>query len=443
MTSHSVSGLMRRPSPFLILLLVLLAVVWLAGGASRADTYGQVVVRAAASGILLAGALIAPRPDLRDARPVAVLLGASILLAAVQLTPFFARPASAGDNLEPLRPWWAVSGATLNAFFSLTVPLAVLLLWTAVRPIERCILPGAMLVLIAASTVLGLLQFSGSGLNSPLVNGAPGQVSATFANRNHFALFVAAGFVLAPAWAFLGGRRPSWRGPVALGLLPLFALAILASGSRAGLVVGIIGLTAGLIIAWRPLGRDLRRYPRWVPAALIAAFLGMVLALVALSVAADRAISINRMLSVEMGQDMRQRGLPTVIAMVQTYFPMGAGLGSFDPMFRMHEPLALLKPTYFNHVHNDFIEILLDAGAPGLALLVAAIGWWFVASVRAWRAADMMPRVGSATVLLVLVASLFDYPARTPLIMVLIVVGGLWLTSKSPPPALPRSDEHL
>ena len=63
---------------------------------------------------------------------------------------------------------------------------------------------------------------------------------------------------------------------------------------------------------------------------------------VLISVAAGRAVSINRALTVDAGQDMRARGLPTVLEMIRTYFPFGSGLGGFDPIFRIHEPFELL-----------------------------------------------------------------------------------------------------
>lgn len=452
MTVRSLPLLTSRPSFSFALLLTLLAAVWIAGGASRGDTYGQIVVRAVAWAVLAAGALFAKRPALHEARPIAWLLGAAIALAVLQLVPLppavwqalpgrdvFADAVALSGQPQPWRPWAIVPGATGNALFSLVVPLAVLLLAMGSRADERAMLPGILLALIAASTLFGLLQFSGGGFANPLVNDTLGQVSATFANRNHFALFVAFGCALAPVWAFLGGRRPHWRGPVALGLLPLFALTILASGSRAGMGVGALGLAAGLAITWRPLRRELGRYPRWTLPALIGGFVVSLVLLVTLSVAADRAVSISRALSLDSEQDMRQRGLPTVLDMLWTYFPFGTGLGNFDPMFRMHEPFNLLKLTYFNHAHNDFLEIVLDAGIPGLLLMVAAIGWWLWASVRAWRHAQVLPQLGSVLLLQVLIASAVDYPARTPLIMASIILAALWLggASSTLSPALP------
>jgi O-antigen ligase len=113
----------------------------------------------------------------------------------------------------------------------------------------------------------------------------------------------------------------------------------------------------------------------------------------------------------------------------------------------MHEPFALLKSTYFNHVHNDFLEIALDAGVPGMLLLLAGITWWAAASVRAWRAGPdarhILPKLGSAMLLLVLVASLVDYPAHTPMMMGMIVIAAVWLAGAAPRAALPEKNQHL
>src|SRR3546814_18361129 len=87
-------------------------------------------------------------------------------------------------------------------------------------------------------------------------------------------------------------------------------------------------------------------------------------------------------------------------------------------------------PTYFNHAHNDFLEIVLDGGLPALLLMLVAIGWYGMASMRAWRGSgrhSVLPKLGSAILFLVFVASAFDYPARTPMMMAMIVIAGLWL----------------
>lgn len=465
MARHRLDSL-PRPGLSAVLLCVFLGVLWLAGGASRADVLGQVVVRLAAAVCLVLALLFGRLPDLEGVRPVAFLLLAALLLALVQMVPLppaiwqalpgraaFAAAATASGQPQPWRPWSIVPGATGNAAASLIVPITTLVLLAGLTPEQRRWLPGIALCLIVASTLMGLLQFSGVGFNNPFVNDDLGQVTGTFANYNHFALLLAFGCMVAPVWAFLDDRPPGWRAAIAGGLVALLTLTLLASGSRAGTALGGLALVLGFVLVRRPIGRALRRYPRWVFPAAIALTVALVAVLVLVSIASERAVSVNRAIAVDPWRDMRLRGLPTVLAMVRTYFPFGTGLGSFDPLFRMHEPFALLKPTFFNHAHDDWLEVVLDAGVFGLCLLVAALTWWVWASVRAWRADPAMtgalPRLGSAMLLLLFLASIVDYPARTPLMMALAVIAGVWLSGRGdaadvrPRSALPSPAKHL
>jgi O-antigen ligase len=450
-----------RPSQYslaFILLITLFVALWLAGGASRADEPGQAVVRAVACSVLALAALVGVRPVFEKMRMPLLLLGAAILLLMLQLVPlppalWEALPgravllgSSIGDAGDIWRPLALVPGATLNAAFALVIPVAAFLLIAMLRANERNRLPGLVLGLVVAAMLFGLIQASGAGLIDPLVGGTPGDVAGPFANRNHFALFLAMGCLIAPVWAVLDERQAMWRCPLALGLVMLFVLTILATGSRAGLLLGTLGLALGLAIAWRGIVRRLRHLSRGKRIGLAAAVALLFIAAVLLSIISNRAISVDRAFAIDAGQDMRRRGLPTVLEMIATYFPAGSGFGGFDPLFRLNEPHELLKPTFFNHAHNDFLEVVLDGGVAGLALIVAALGWWSWASARAWyrRSGDgadrLRARLGSAVLLLLFVASAFDYPARTPLMMVMAAVAAFWLTNAS---ALPRAVHQL
>ncbi|MCP4027398.1 MAG: hypothetical protein GY736_13980 [Sphingomonas sp.] len=448
----------------MMLMMVLLVALWIAGGASRADVPGQIVVRAVATLCLVLFCLTGTPISAARARPAAIALAAAVLIALLQLVPlppaiwtalpgrapFLAAAQLAGEP-QPWRPLAIVPSTALNAFLSLIVPVTVLCLMSGIERREDPLLVKALLGFVLASALAGLLQFSGGASNNPLLNGV-GEISGNLANHNHFALLLAIGCLLAPAWAFRDGRQPGWRAPVALGLILVFALTILASGSRAGMALGTIALGCALLLAWAPLRRTLARYPRWVLPVLLAGAIALIAIAVALSIANDRAMSVNRAMTVDV-RDMRSRGLPVVLGMIRDYFPAGAGLGGFDPLFRMHEPFTLLKPTFFNHAHDDFLEIVLDTGIVGALALVAAIGWWLVASVRAWRgAADIdrpLARLGSAMLLLVLLASVVDYPARTPIVMALMTIAAVWLGGQAAPirattdETLPRSSRTV
>lgn len=458
---------LSKSSPGLsfMLLFAFLAVLWVAGGASRADALGQTVVRGAAWAALVVALLFAPRPtrrDLRDLRPVTLLLAGAILLVLLQLVPLpsalwqalphremLLASVSASGEAQPWRPLAIVPGGAWNALSSLVVPLATLLLVHGLSGAERSRLTTLGFALVIGSALVGLMQFSGMAVSNPFANETAGEVSGTLANRNHFALLMAIGCLLAPAWAFRDGRRAQWRALLALGMVLLFVLAILASGSRAGMMLGVVAVVLGIVLALRPLRRELGHAPRWVLPVLLAGSVAALGGVVALSVFSNRAVSIDRAITIEGDQDMRVRALPTVTAMAKAYFPAGSGFGGFDPVFRIHEPFDLLKLTYFNHAHNDFLEIMLDGGLAGLLLLLSAMGWWAIASIRAWRTTvthPMLARLGSAIILLILVASVFDYPARTPIIMAILTIAALWLAwggRTLTQSALPRADQSV
>nr|WP_275950691.1 O-antigen ligase family protein [Croceibacterium selenioxidans] len=298
------------------------------------------------------------------------------------------------------------------------------------KPDDHWRVVSVLLGLVVASTFLGLLQFSGGHFNHPFVNDIAGSVSASFANRNHFALFAAIGCLLAPVWGFGEGNQIRWKGPVAIALLLLFALIILATGSRTGMLVGVLGIGLGLLNVRRKVVSELRKLRRPYAIALVAVVIALLAATVILSITLGRAASFNRVVALDVSDDLRRQALPTVWAMTQYYLPFGSGLGTFDPVFRINEPDELLNVVYFNHVHNDWIEIVLDAGLAGLVLLIIAIGWWLWKGTGAWRLDSskcQLPRLGSAVLLLIFIASATDYPARTPMIMAVVVIAAIWL----------------
>lgn len=446
-----------RPSLALILLCLLLGVVQIAGGASRADASGQIIVRGTAWLLLIAAILFCPCPDLRARRPVVLLLAAAIALPLLQLIPLppsvwmalpgrdlITRAAMVIGEPQPWRPWSIVPAATANAASSLIVPAAAAWLTLSLNKDELERLPGVLLGLVLVSTLIGLVQVSSFTFDNPLINETPQTVSGTFANRNHFALYMAIGCTTALAWAFGPQRAHASRGIVGFALIILFMLAILVSGSRAGLLLGIVGIVMGFLLGRTRIQKELTRYPRWAFPTLVTGIAAIVAFFVLLSIAAGRAVSIDRLIAADPGQDMRARALPTVRTMLAEYFPFGSGLGGFDPIFRIHEPFHLLKPTYFNHVHNDLIEVVIDAGFPGLLLILAALYWWGRASIWAWKASSgsqaWLAKLGSAVLLLVLLASCVDYPARTPMMMVCAAIAAVWLSGHpkgKPAKALP------
>lgn len=428
------------PSLAFVLLGMLFGVLWLAGGASRSDVAAQFISRCAAFVGLVFVLIFAERRPLEGAGIVGGLLAAIVALPLLQLFPLppalwqslAGRGAIAQllpETADQWRPLSLSPGNTMNAAMSLIVPVTTFALLCTLRPRERKWLPFLLLCLVLASAFVGLLQFSGIHINQPLINYSD-DVRGTFANRNHFALLLAIGCLILPYCALAGGPQSSWTKPVAIGLLPLLILTVLASGSRMGLVLTGVGILIGGLAVREPLTRLWQRRSRTI---LVGALIGSACigVMIFASIKLDRAVSIERIASADIGQDMRVLALPTVRAMVSEYAPIGTGLGSFDPLFRLHEPFGLLKPTYFNRAHNDFLEVVLDSGIFGLVLIAAASLWWLVTSWRVWRTPSgnrmAAGRLGSGIIALVALASAVDYPARTPLIMAILTIASALL----------------
>jgi O-antigen ligase len=117
--------------------------------------------------------------------------------------------------------------------------------------------------------------------------------------------------------------------------------------------------------------------------------------------------------------DLRWEFWPDVWDAALAFWPFGSGLGTFVEAFAMHEPLTSLSPHYLNHAHNDYLEMMLEAGLPGLALvfivlvrvgMAAAQAWFKPAACGVVRSAS---RAASLPLILIVLGSVVDYPART------------------------------
>lgn len=443
--SMSATSGVRRVSLSFICLALLVALLTMAGGASRPDALGQIVVRAGAATLLAIWLALVPWP-IRIARAPLIIVGLAILLVAVQLIPlppslWSALPGRAllldaariAGEPQPWRPLAMVPSEAVNALFSLSIPLVAVLFAGACQPREQRFVLIALIVAIGLSAFVELAQIAGSGFSNPFVNGRPGQFGGLIANRNHQALLLAIGCAAVPVWAMSPARSSAWRPWAALAGVMLLVLLIVATGSRAGLMLGLLALVltpATLGLKRQILRGDGLRRHRW----LLGAIAVTLVALIGLALWAGRSESFDRLRDMDTSADMRVLGLPLVLDLVRQHGLFGSGFGSFDTLFRSAEPFELLKPTYFNHAHNDVLEVAMNGGLPGMALVAGALIWAALRSMRIWRTTAPLGRLGAIIILLVLMASLFDYPARTPIVMTILVIAAVWMAGNEPSP---------
>lgn len=420
---------------------VLLVASFVLGGASRQHALRLASVELAALpllGLVAAqfGKSVTGRLD-TFALGLVALLAALPLLQVIPLPPavFIGLPGREqlplALDLAGLQPGWLslslTPDATWQAFLALLPPLAMFgAIVVGGFPLGRQ-LSHLMIALTAFGMFLGAAQLASGGTQFYFwTTTAAGNVVGFFANRNHMASLV---LLTLPFAAVLGSRglsRPGSGYPgdrrTALWVSGLYlTLAIIALGvirSRAGIVLAAPVLGASMLAAWIAAGRG-RPSP-------------MLLGLAAMSAAAVAAVAIFAIGPIlarfdpETNSDSRFENWPVVAEVAQAYLPLGTGVGSFDAVYRSVEPLELLDPTFFNHAHNEYLEIWLEAGWPGIALLVAFLAWYGRRTLAVWRnaggSAGDLQRAASIGILSLLLHSVFDYPLRTETLAVVMAM---------------------
>lgn len=436
-----------------------LLIVFVMGGGSRGDVASLVLLRPLAV-LFAAYALWAMSAESRAVikGPVIWLLLLAVWMT-VQLVPLPADMWSALPGREPIfridqllgqsdtwRPISLQPSKTWNSLVSLIVPAAALLLFAAVEDDDRSTLFTALIWVGVASALLSIMQVWMSKadlLYFYRITNRDGMVGL-FANRNHHATFLSCVLVLsglATRQALLERhKRPLLIvGLTATGLLLIIVL--LAIGSRAGLATGAVALAACVALIWPVLsqigmtvGRGQAEGRLRSAGARFLVFVVLPLlvltGLILLFFAAEQANSISRSLSGNYASDMRGQTLSAVTELVRANWLFGTGFGSFAGVYRMVEPDSLLQPEYFNHAHNDWLQPVIEGGLPMVLLITVAVGWTGKKLFAAWRSRQTgaqapslaeMFTIGSIIVILML-ASVGDYPIRTPSLTVLLAL---------------------
>jgi O-antigen ligase len=414
------------------------------GGASRVDVVGQAIVRVAAVIVLASGAMQINREGwLRVKVPLMfmALLACTISVQLVPLPPgiwsslpgrsVYSAPLAAIGADQAWRAASLTPDRTLNSLLALLPPAAALVTCCLLSKRFQSFLLTLLLVAIAFSTLLGVFQIATGGPYLYAVTNK-GSAVGSFANRNHAALFLALAFPLMMAWLLQSERehrRPGFRTWVALSAGIAIIPILLVIGSRGGLLLGGVGIVLALLIEYRsrPLIAGSRR--------LLILFTAFISAVAAVSVFAffSRAEAFERLFGND-APELRSNLLPVFLKMIEDYFPVGSGFGSFEHVYRMYEPLAFLGPTYLNQAHNDPAQILIEGGLLAPLLIVAFAAWYMKRTIEAWRSQTgssiILARAASVAISMIAIGSCFDYPLRTPLMAVTASIMLVWLVNQ-------------
>lgn len=418
------------------------------GGSSRDDVLSDLPVRLGALIVIGLSIAAVDRAALDRIRLPLVLLGCLALWMTAQLVPLspwcwrhlpgrepFVVIAAAAGQSAAWRPISLTPDLTLNALLGLLPPLAALLGSATFSQREQWIVLLITVVGSITSALVGLAQLADVApyFYSPTNIGDP---VGFFANRNHQALLEAITMPLVFLLCARIRRRPGLPAiiPALCYLMIIFLLAeLVVAGSRAGLVLGLVGLgatvasTKGRLLEGtaKSSGRLLRSLP----------MIGSMLCLAALILLAQftgRGQTISRLLFSDESIDERYTLAPSVWRMTLRMFPVGGGFGSFDSVYRTFQPSSLLSPTYFNHAHNDLLEWAYEGGLPAIILCLILINWIARRAAIALRAPTFSGRelamLGSIVLVLECIASSVDYPLRTPTLSVMFGLALNWLS---------------
>jgi O-antigen ligase len=443
-----------------------LVLVFAMGGGSRGDIASLMILRPASLFFLIYGLWGWRFEHYARVRALMGFAAALLGLVIIHLIPlpaalWHALPgrdvAAQIDRVAGLdaqwRPMTLVPSGAWNALFALVVPVTMLVLTARLPRLKLLQLLLLLLVMGVISGLIGLLQVLGPS-DSPLyfyqITNLGSSVGL-FANRNHQAAFLACLFPMLATYASTGLSLPEQvqrRGWTAALIGALIVPLLLMTGSRAGLVLGVIGILSVPLIYVRPAVGRVRR--KQATNAYLTYALGgsAVVGLGLLTFVLAKASVFDRLYAQDPTDDLRWQIWGPILKLSGRYFPFGSGVGSFVEVFEMDEPRTILDTTYVNHAHNDVLEVLLTAGLPALLLMSVALVLWLVASRRAFsrssaRTKDVIfARLGSVIVLMLSIASISDYPLRVPSLACFFVIAAVWLIPSAPPLALARPKQN-
>jgi O-antigen ligase len=321
--------------------------------------------------------------------------------------------------------------ATWLSLLSLISPLAIFFSVIQLGYQERRRLSQFVIALGVAGAFVGLTQVA-QGPTSPLRFFAftnDKEAVGFFANRNHFAALLYAVLLFTAAWAIdVAFKTRLWRRVRGehriLVLTAVFMVVVILittetmARSRAGLILTIAALAGIFAMAVT----DRRN-------ASGAAAPKLLLGATALAIVLAVQFGLYRIMdrfTVDPLADARLHYARNTIRAAKTFMPLGAGVGTFVPVYKMFEsPSDTFPNVYANHAHDDVLEVWLETGLVGAILLVLFVIWSGIRSMKIWTGPEpngsgldhSLIRAATIVIWLLIAHSFVDYPLRTGAMM--------------------------
>ena len=349
---------------------------------------------------------------------VQLVLAAATIYAFVQVIPFGSIAATAGVSgssrtisLEP----FATQVMALHFFALLVLVGATLVLIDSASRIRKL-----AMVITVFGFVYSFYAILQSVLSPQKIYGLYESLSpfGSFVNRHNFAAYMEMTMALPLGLMFVGavGRDKRLLYGTAIGLM---GVALLLSGSRGGLVAFVAEiiflalLTAG--------GRS--RAKVGIKLALAAALL---VAVIGGAIFVGGETSLTRVAETTASQDLttgRSNIWQVTLKVIAANMPFGAGFGAFGVAYTPHDSMSGLERV--EQAHNDYLQVLADAGLVGLIIGGFFLWCLFVLGREAFAIENRYRRglaLGAlAGIFAILVHSIFDFVLHTTAISVLFL----------------------
>jgi|AMFO01.1.fsa_nt_gi O-antigen ligase len=270
----------------------------------------------------------------------------------------------------------------------------------------------------------------------------PGSATGTFASRDHLAgylemaLAIGIGYMLSLLKHGASGgnwkrRLRAWSelllGPKARLrlLLILLCLGLVLTHSRGGNIaffasLGIAGVLFLLLV---------KKKPRATIVFLVSL---IVLDIVLIGSWVGLSTVMTRLEQTTMQTEDRDEAYISALPMLPDYWLSGTGAGTFGEVFPAYKSAGLGRT--WNHAHNDYLELFIEGGAVGFALLAGCVLYALAAAVQTLRRRRSSLMTGMAFASLMgiaamLVHSFVDFnlqiPANSSMFMLLLALAML------------------
>lgn len=320
------------------------------------------------------------------------------------------------------RPWSIAPNQTLASALAVIPPLVLMAMAASLGTKGARMAFGVITLAGLAAAALGCLQLASPNAEAyPYSATHVGWITGFHANRNAAAdLFLIAILACAARFALsraegsrhdvAGRRKPGFRQfsnslPAVFIIILLLSAATILTGSRAGIALLVPVLIVQLLI----LAPEIR-HTRW-RSAIFAGAASVIGGAFILSMIRYNTIAAGIAARFGGGGDGRFALWEDVRFAIDQFWPFGSGIGTFVTAYLPAESLEAVDPTMPNRAHNDYLELVLEAGVFGMTALalIAAVLLRLFWQARQERSVAFF---SGGTLLILVFHSIVDYPLR-------------------------------